>query len=305
MTTTTPEPSGAERFGGHTMTAQLRTALMWSPPEPDPADPDAWRRFGYPRPMDHGRATEEHAALRELLEGQGVRVIQPGTPTPNQHDVIFPYDPSIITDAGAVVLRMGKHARREEPALAEATYRSLSIPVIGRIEEPGTVEGGDTMWLDDRTLAVGVGYRTNMEGIRQLRAIFVAAGLDIEVMPVHLPHWHGPDECLHLLSLISPVAGDLAIAYPPLLAVPFVQELADRGWRLVPIPADELDTQGCNVLTIRPGLVVMLRPNDASRRALEADGIEVLTYAGDEVSHNRAGGPTCLTRPIWRADTVV
>ena len=289
----------AVRFGGQTMTAQLRTAIMWTPPAAD--DPEDWRRFNYAHPMDEALAATEHRALRDLLTAQGVDVIVPETPTPEQHDVIFPYDPSIITDAGAVILRMGKHERREEPALAEQLYRSLGVPVIGRIEDPGTVEGGDTMWLDDATLAVGVGYRTNMAGIRQLERIFADARLGIEIVPVPLPHWNGPDECLHLLSLISPVLGDLAIGYPKLMPVPFVQLLVDRGWRLVEIPDDEFASQGCNVLTIRPGLVVMLEPNPVSRERLAAEGVEVLTYAGEEISHNRAGGPTCLTRPIWRS----
>lgn len=292
----------ATRFGGQTMTAQLRTAVMWMPPPVD--QPDDWRRFGYVHPVDETLAENEHGTLRDLLTAQGVEVIVPNTPTPGQHDVIFPYDPSIITDAGAVILRMGKHERREEPALAERLYRDLGIPVVGRIEDPGTVEGGDTMWLDDTTLAVGVGYRTNMAGIRQLERIFAGSELDIEVVPVPLPHWNGPDECLHLLSLISPVLDDLAIGYPRLMPVPFVQLLKDRGWRLVEIPDEEFASQGCNVLTIRPGLVVMLEPNDVSRQRLAAEGIEVLTYAGEEISHNRGGGPTCLTRPIWRAETI-
>ncbi len=292
----------ATRYGGQTMTAQLRTVVMRTPPPVQ--TPDDWRRFDYLHPMDEARAATEHGALRGLLTAQGVDVIVPDVGTPAMHDVIFPYDPSIITDAGAVVLRMGKHARREEPALAEQLYRDLGIPVIGRIEDPGTIEGGDTMWLDDTTLAVGVGYRTNMAGIRQLGRIFADAGLEIEIVPVPLPHWNGPDECLHLLSLISPVAADLAIGYPKLMPVPFVQTLHERGWRVVEIPDDEFASQGCNVLTIRPGLVVMLEPNVVSRERLAEAGVEILTYAGDEISHNRTGGPTCLTRPIWRAETV-
>lgn len=292
----------ATRYGGQTMTAQLRTVVMRTPPPVE--RPGAWREFDYLHPMDGPLAATEHRALRDLLTAQGVEVIVPDGPTPGRHDVIFPYDPSIITDAGAVILRMGKHARREEPALAEQLYNALGIPIIGRIEDPGTVEGGDTMWIDDTTLAVGVGYRTNMAGIHQLERIFAAAELAIEVVPVPLPHWNGPDECLHLLSLISQVAGDLAIGYPKLMPVPFVQLLGERGWRLVEIPDDEFASQGCNVLTIRPGVVVMLEPNPVSRVRLAAEGVEILTYAGEEISHNRSGGPTCLTRPIWRAEVV-
>ncbi len=291
----------ATHFGGQTMTAQLRTVVMRTPPPVERTE--GWREFNYLHPMDENLAATEHQALRELLRAQGIEVIVPDMATPGLHDVIFPYDPSIITDTGAVILRMGKHARREEPALAEQLYRELGIPVIGRIEDPGAVEGGDTMWIDDTTLAVGVGYRTNMAGIHQLERIFANANLNIEIIPVPLPYWNGPDECLHLLSLLSPVAGDLAIGYPKLMPVPFVQLLHDRGWRLVEIPDEEFASQGCNVLTLRPGVVVMLEPNVVSRKRLAAEGVEVLTYAGDEISHNRAGGPTCLTRPIWRSKT--
>ena len=286
------------RFGGHSMTTQLREVLMRAPVPTD--QPDAWRRFGYQQPMDHALAVAEHAALRQLLTDHGVTVTLAEPPTPGLHDAIFTFDPSIITDGGAVILRMGKPERAAEPELARQTYDALGIPVIGAIEAPGTVEGGDTMWVDGRTLAVGVGYRTNAAGIDQIERVFAAAGLDITVLRVPLPYWNGPDECLHLLSLLSPIDDRLAIAYPKLMPVPFVQELERRGWRLVAIPDDEFATQGCNVLTIRSGLVVMLRPNVVARRRLEAEGITVLTYGGDEISHNRAGGPTCLTRPLLR-----
>ena len=174
------------------------------------------------------------------------------------------------------------------------------MPILGRIEAPGTVEGGDTLWLDERTLAVGRGYRTNDAGIGQLATLLAPVG--VEVMDVALPHWHGPDECLHLMSLISPVAPDLAVVYLPLLATEFVEELRRRRLRLVEVPDAEFDTLGCNVLALAPGRVLVTEGSPVTRARLEAAGCQVVAYTGAEISLNRAGGPTCLTRPLWRAD---
>jgi N-dimethylarginine dimethylaminohydrolase len=214
-------------------------------------------------------------------------------------DAIFPYDPVITTDAGAILCRMGKDLRQDEVALAEQTMANLGIPVVGRIEAPGKVEGGDCLWLDAHTLAVGRGYRTNAEGIRQLGAIL--ATQDVTVIPVDLPHWHGPAECLHLLSLISLLDERLAVVHLPLLATPFVQLLQERGITMVEIPEEEFATQGTNVLATAPRQCIMLRENVETARRLRAAGCEVTVYAGDEISHNRSGGPTCLTRPLLRS----
>jgi len=189
--------------------------------------------------------------------------------------------------------------RLAEIDLTERSYGELGIPVIGRIEAPGTVEGGDTLWLDERTLAVGRGYRTNDEGIRQLKTLLAPHGVDI--MTVDLPHWRGPGECLHLMSFISPVAERLAVVYLPLMSVPFVQELQRRGWSFIEVPDEEFETHGCNVLALAPMRVLVCDGSPVTRARLEAAGCAVMVYTGEELSHNRAGGPTCLTRPILRA----
>lgn len=179
--------------------------------------------------------------------------------------------------------------------------RELGIPIAGRIVAPGRVEGGDTFWLDERTLAVGHGYRTNAAGIDQLRAIL--APLGVEVLAFDLPHWHGAGECLHLLSLISMVDVDLAVVYLPLMPVRLLELLHARGVELVEIPEEEFATQGSNVLATGPRRCVLLRENRITAERLRAAGCEVTLYAGDEISHNRTGGPTCLTRPILRDRT--
>lgn len=286
----------ARPFGGQSMTAPLRTVLVRRPAPPG-ADDD-WRRFRYLHPVDHARTEREHAALRALLHGAGAEVIDGGPDPDGALDAIFAFDPSIVTDRGAVLCRMGKPERLVEAEYATATYERLGIPVIGRIEAPGTVEGGDALWLDERTLVVGRGYRTNDAGLVQLARILEPLG--VTVMPVQLPHWRGPGECLHLLSLISPVAPGLAVVYLPLMAASFVEFLREREWRFVEVPDEEFDSMGCNVLALAPHRCLMLDGNPVTKGRLETAGCEVLTYRGEEISLNRAGGPTCLTRPIWR-----
>jgi len=289
-------PSVTRPYGGHSMVATLRRVIVRRPAPP--RQPDDWRRFGYTDIIAEEPTGAEHASFVNLIRSHGVDVIEAGPDPAGELDAIFAFDPSIVTNAGAVLLRPGKALRRNEVSFAEKTYFELDIPILGRITEPGTVEGGDTMWLDEETLAVGRGYRTNAEGIRQLTGIL--GGIGVRVLAFDLPHFHGPSECLHLLSLISPVAERLAVVHPPLMAVSFIEELRARGWHLVDIPEHEFATQATNVLALAPGKLLALAGSPVTRNRLELAGCEVETYEGTEISLNRFGGPTCLTRPILR-----
>ena len=288
--------AAATRFGGHSMTASLRRVIVRQPAPP--LGSEDWKAFGYAHAIDEDETHRQHLALRELLVREGIDVVTAGPDEAGHLDAIFAYDPSIMTDWGAALLRTGKELRRDETVFHALTYGELGIPILGVVVEPGMVEGGDTLWLDERSLAVGRGYRTNQSGIDQLRVMLEP--IDVTVIAFDLPHWHGAGECLHLMSMISPVAADLAVVYPPLMAVALVQELGERGWRTVEVPDEEFDSMGCNVLALAPGRCLMLDGNPETRRRLEAAGCDVLTYEGSEISLNRQGGPTCLTRPIWR-----
>lgn len=283
-------------YGGQSMVAPLKRVLVQFPAPP--AHEDDWRRYGYTHPVDHGRAVEEHTALCQLLSSQGIEVIVQAADEPGRLDSIFVYDPSILTDEGAFLGNPGKEVRRAEIDRARSVYDELGVPVIGQLEDPALLEGGDSLWLDDSTLAVGIGYRTNTAGIDLLQTYLQPFGID--VLPVALPHWRGPGECLHLLSLISPVAERMAIVYPSLISTPFMQVLHELEWTLIEIPEAEFATQGTNALALAPNKVLLLKENAGTRKLLEAAGVEVLTYTGDELSHNRQGGPTCLTKPILR-----
>jgi dimethylargininase len=283
-------------WGGHSMVWPLKRVLVYPPVE---ADPEAsWQEFGYLRPMRHRQATQEHDAFRQILRESGAEVLSGELDDPMLQDGIFPFDPVFITDAGAVLCRMGKPLREAEVALAERTMAELGIPIAGRIEAPGMLEGGDCLWVDEHTLAIGSGYRTNDAGIEQMSAIMQKQ--DVEVVRVGLPHWHGPAECLHLLSLISMLDEDLAVVHLPLMEVPFIALLRERGVQMIEIPENEFATQAPNVLVTAPRTCIMLRENPLTAAKLEQAGCDVTLYAGNEISHNRTGGPTCLTRPLLR-----
>jgi len=278
------------------MVGVLRRVLLRPPDEAFAvADPAFWHYTATP---DLGGARREHAALVELLRGADVEVHLHEASQPGRADSVFVFDPVLMTDRGAVVLRMGKAQRRGEEAVLAARLEELGVPVAFELTGAAQLEGGDCLWIDRRTLAVGRGFRTNDEGIRQLRRGLEPAG--VEVVTVDLPCFTGPDACLHLLSLISLLDQDLAVVYPRLLPVPFWRLLRERGVEMVEVPDEELPTMGPNVLALGPRCCVMLEGNPQTRRRLEAAGCEVLTYRGEEISLKAEGGPTCLTQPVLR-----
>jgi N-dimethylarginine dimethylaminohydrolase len=258
-----------------------------------------WKALNFTEPPDLGRAVDEHDRFVELLRSAGATVDflpRDGTTT---LDSIYARDASIVSPRGMILCSMGKAAREPEPAAQARAFKSFNepLPIAGRIEPPGRLEGGDVVWLDDTTIVVGRGYRTNAEGIRQLQNLL---GHAVTAVEVPLPHWRGPADVMHLMSLISPVADDLAVVYSPLLPVPFREWLLGRGIGLVEVPDAEFETMGTNVLALGPRRCVMVSGNPRTRAALEREGVEVVEYEGREISVKGAGGPTCLTRPIAR-----
>lgn len=288
--------SGNRAWGGQSIVAPLRRVQLIRPP--NRVEPEAWRAFGYHHPVNLDLAKSEHEALCQLLEQAGVELLIFESAHQGLQDAIFPFHPVLITNAGAILLRMGKTLCQPEVTQMEQILQQLAIPIIGRIEYPGTVEGGDCLWLDEQTLVVGQSYRTNEHGIQQLRDLLTS--LSIDVLPMDLPHWHGPDECLHLLSLISLVDDNLAVVSFSLLPVRLIRLLEYCNVELIPVPDEEFATQAPNVLALAPRQSLILRENVKTIKALQAAGCTVLTYAGDEISQNRAGGPTCLTLPLLR-----
>jgi dimethylargininase len=280
-------------YGCQSMTAPLRRVLVRAPRAADLA---AWREYGWRAEPDAAGIAAEHEAFCELLASAGAEVVLGETAVDGNPDAIYAYDPALVADAGAVLLRPGKEGRFGEPDAIARDLEAAGVPVASRLDGEAAAEGGDTLWLDERTLLVGRGYRTNDAGIEALRRALP----DVDVLWFDLPHLRGADEVLHLMSLISPLDRDLAVAYPPLMPVRLVELLAERGVRLIEVPDDEFQTMGPNVLALAPRVALAVEGNDETRRRMESAGVEVLVYRGPELSKGD-GGPTCLTRPIHRA----
>ena len=257
-----------------------------------------WRKLRYSDEPDFDRALEEYDRFVEIL-GRSVTDIH--FLPEDRHtglDSIYVRDAALATKHGLILCRMGKELRSGEPEAVRSFSRTAGWAVLGAIHGPGTLEGGDVVWLDDETLAVGHGYRTNAEGIRQLREI--TAGFVREFIEVPLPHWDGPGDVLHLMSMLSPVDKKKLLVYSRLLPVPFRKRLLDRGFDLLEVPDDEYGTMGCNVLAVAPGKCISLAGNPRTNEILAKAGLEVWTYEGEHISRRGAGGPTCLTRPLVR-----
>ena len=213
-------------------------------------------------------------------------------------DSIYTHDPCIVSNKGVILCSMGKDDRRSEVPAVESYFKSLDIPILGKIKKPGNLEGGDVVWINERSVAVGEGYRSNSEGIKQLKELL--SDLVDNVISVPLPHWTGPLDCLHLMSLLSPIDKDLFLVYSRLLPVPFLKYLSLLKIKLIHVPDNEYDSMGCNVLAVAPKKVIMLEGNPETKKMLEKNKVEVFCYDGSEISLKGAGGPTCLTRPFLR-----
>lgn len=256
-----------------------------------------WRGLNYLAAPDFDAACREADGFIKALQTAGARVqLLPGDPRLGL-DAIYVRDAAVVCDRGLILTRMGKQDRRTEPEVLADQLSGLGVPLLGRIEGDGTLEGGDVAWVDRRTLAVARGYRTNAEGILQLGRLL---GPDVAVVEVPLPHWNGPSDVLHLMSFFSPIDARCAVVYSRLMPVPFRELLLQREYRLIEVPDEEYDSLGCNVLAIAPRRVLALEGNPRVRSALERAGCEVIVYSGQEISWKGSGGPTCLTRPLGR-----
>jgi dimethylargininase len=276
------------------MTSTLREVLV---KRPGPAFGRAFEdpAHGFLAPVDLEVAQREHDTFVEVLEGLGPRVHVLDHEPESDPDLVYTFDPVLVINSGAVPLRPGKPNRQREPDVMEEWMSQAGVPIAGRIEAPGTIEGGDTFWLRPDLLCIGRTLRTNGSGVDQLARI---VGGDIRVFDV--PYWKGPAELIHLMSVISPVADDLAVVYLPLLPVGLWELMGDMDIRLIEVPDEEFPTLGCNVLAVRPGVVILAEGNPVTAAALTAAGCEVHTYPATQVGINGSGGPTCMTRPILR-----
>ena len=286
----------SQKYGSQSMVGELQAVLVRRPDGAfGNADPHKWH---YTSAINLDIAQQEHDALIQTLQSCGTEVVYHDVTLPNHADSIFVHDPVIVSNQGAILLNMGKPLRQGEEAAIGQSLEKMGVPIHYRLSGDARAEGGDLLWVDEKTLAVGLGFRTNQAGFDQLAEAF--AGTDVTLIPVHLSFFQGPEACLHLMSFISVVDHDLAVIYEPLMPVPFWQYLKEKGFRYVRVPEEEWATMGPNVLSVAPGKCILLENNKITKARLEEAGCEVMTYKGEEISLKAEGGATCLTRPVLR-----
>ncbi|MBJ13259.1 MAG: amidinotransferase [Candidatus Marinimicrobia bacterium] len=288
------------QFGCQDMVKQVRRVLLKHPRDAFIDQNTINRQYSelnYSIAPNFDLACKHYDLFLDLIKSFGPEIhFLPASDT--SIDSIYTHDPCIVTNGGVIISNMGKTQRFNEPSEIEKYFRSIEVPILGHIKEPGTLEGGDIIWIDERTVAVGEGYRSNSQGIDQFKHL-LGDIVDI-VIPVPLPHWTGPEDCLHLMSNISPIDHDLYLVYSRLLPVSFRKYLLDRKIQLIEVPDEEYASMGCNVLTMGNRKVIMIEGNPITQNKLENEDVDVLTYDGTEISLKGSGGPTCLTRPFLR-----
>lgn len=284
--------SNGTQYGVNSMVGRLERVAV-RPPSPR----GDYAVAHWAQPLDLDLLARQHADFVALLERLGctVEVLPSEDDMP---DAIFTYDPAFVTPGGVIEFRGAKQVRAGEPPLLSTQLQDLGVPLLGRLVPPATADGGDMFWLDRSTLAIGRGYRTNQAAIDQITEMLAPLGISVE--RYDLPHDMGPEYCLHLMSVVSPVRDDLAVVYERLAPVALLQALAARGIEMIPVPEEDYASLGCNILAVAPGVVIIAEGNDATAKALRDHGVEVHTYAASEINKGE-GGPTCLTRPILRA----
>lgn len=287
------------QFGVSSMVAPLRTVALRRPgSEMLNADIEKWH---YAKELVPEKLLAQYQEFVEALEAAGSEILWFGDADDGLSDSVFTYDPSLMTPSGVILMNPGKALRKDEVALHQSFYSEHGIDIIGKIEAPGSVEAGDTLWLNDHTLAVGRGFRTNQAGIDQLSEVLVTKNID--VVQFDLPVYHGKAACLHLMSVVSLLSDNLALVHAPLMPVALYQLMEKTGFTLLEAPIDEFENSGglnLNVLATAPLKVIAVDGFPVTLKLMRDAGCEVHVFAGDELSIPCEGGPTCMTRPILR-----
>lgn len=286
----------SKHYGVNSMVAPLKRVLVKRPDKQFAvSDFEKWHYTSTP---DLEQAQTHHDVLTNIMKQHGTEVVYHDEELPNLADAIFVYDPVFVTPFGSIILQVGKELRRGEEEPLGRKLESVGVPILGKLTGEARAEGGDMFWLNETTLAIGLGFRTNAEGVRQIKAMLEPKG--ITVITTELPYGDGPAACLHLMSLLSLVDKDLAVVYPKYIATPFWQELEKRNFKFITVSDKEFLTQATNVLTLSPKVVIMPENNPETKGRLEQAGCRVYTYPCAELTFKAEGGPTCLTRPILR-----
>jgi len=306
------------------MVGALECVLVCSPRTAGWNQPERaarWRELGFLHPPDFSTAQAQHEEMCRQLEAAGAEVVEAPPAVDLSLDAVYAHDALLPTDFGLIVMHPGKPNRVSEGKhqaflcsrlgvfgpgwLLDPSQLTPGLDVLGpamqaKIVPPGTTEAGDMVWLREKTLLIGHGYRTNAAGIKQMRNLLAPMG--VEVLSAPLPYGPGPSACLHLMSLISLLDEQTALVDLSWLAVETVELLRARGYRFIEIEPSERDTLACNVLSLGRKRLLALEENQKTNEKLRQAGFDVRTFPGSELCLNGSGGPTCLTRPLRRGE---
>ena len=257
-----------------------------------------WQSLNFLEEPIFDNAVDEFESLKTIIEKHGGEVLLLPPSSDVTLDSVYCRDASLVTDFGIILCNMGKEKRTNEPKAERRYFEQINQTILGTIAPPGTLEGGDVVWLNESTLAVGHTYRTNYAGISQLKMLLETKG--IEILVAEMPHYRGKADVFHLMSVLSPVDYKKAVVYSQLMPIHFRNELLELGFELIEVPDDEFESMGSNVLAIAPSECIVVDGNPITKLRLEEAGCRVHPYKGEDISIKGGGGPTCLTRPILR-----
>jgi len=292
---------GNIKYGLNSNVSTLKTVLLKDPKaafKSQKTIDSQWQNLNFIEKPDYKKSIIQYGKFVDILNDNHVEVLFIPEDEKTSLDSIYTHDPMFMTPNGAVIGNMGKKQRKPETIMMKSYLDEMGIPIFGEIDNGGTLEGGDAIWINDKTVAVGLTYRTNNEGINQLRKIL--STISVELICVDLPHWNGPVDVLHLMSLISPLKEDLFLIYEKLLPVGFLEFLNKIAIKTISIADEDYDTLGCNVLPLSTTKCLITNGNDRTTKIIEDNGIEVIEFQASEICYKGSGGPTCLTRPLYR-----
>ena len=292
---------GNIKYGLNSNVSTLKTVLLKDPKAAFKSQKTIdlqWQNLNFIEKPDYKKSIIQYGKFVDILNDNHVEVLFIPEDEKTSLDSIYTHDPMFMTPNGAVIGNMGKKQRKPETIMMKSYLDEMGIPIFGEIDNGGTLEGGDAIWINDKTVAVGLTYRTNNEGINQLRKIL--STISVELICVDLPHWNGPVDVLHLMSLISPLKEDLFLIYEKLLPVGFLKFLNKIAIKTISIADEDYDTLGCNVLPLSTTKCLITNGNDRTTKIIEDNVIEVIEFQASEICYKGSGGPTCLTRPLYR-----
>jgi N-dimethylarginine dimethylaminohydrolase len=244
--------------------------------------------------IDVPRAGEEHDALAQAYRDAQVTVhrVEPAAaPRPNQ---MFCADLVFLTPQGAILARPASTVRAGEEREVARRLADLGIPILRSISGRATFEGADAMWLDEGTVAVARGLRTNPEGIAQISAVL--ADMQVQVSPADLPFG-----TMHLMGMLRIVDRDLAVAWPRRTPHVVVEACRERGMQVIFLPevGDHQMNRAVNFVTLGPRRILLEHGYTKVQEFYERHGIECVTVAASELV-KAAGGFGCLTGVLER-----